>query len=534
MKKTLGLSLLTIGLFLSVTSRAQSPNPLYRYLPPNADHVTEINYNQITGKGNLGAILNAIPSVGDPSADLLLGVLRDPGAAGIDLGNNVVIAQTSASGKGADTLNFSYIVCKLSDSAKFRAMLAKAIHNLHFHRVPGKGTTTSAPSAKMGLAWNDQVVVATIGSPDPLKNGGKFASIDTHRPIAELAATKSQTALAGYTGTPWLTDQRFLAGFATNEDVHFWSNRMDITKLFSKLAAKFGKKNGGMPHMLPPQDFAANQPKVPVLSSFNFGNGKIEFHSTTFYTPENIAVMKGFQDRPFNKDLLARLPDGLLIGWIAIHFNTAAIEAIMDKYHTRHLVDSMFAKTGMTLEDFTAPFGGDILVAAIATDSTITADSAKKKIKFYAVASIADQARLMALAAKLGAKANAAEDTAKHHPFRDLAKKMVIRDNILVISNSADDAGKYFSNQARRSTDLLGANNAMMRVVIDLKAVSSLVGSSMTSDPKMMIVARILDRLDKIIITNGVIEGDTMTLDFQITTGDPNTNSLETLLGIMH
>jgi hypothetical protein len=533
MKKSPGLSLLAIGLLLSVVSYAQSGNPLYRHLPPNADHVTEINYSQISGKGNLGAILNAIPSVGDPSADFLLSILRDPAAAGIDLSHNVVIAQTTAGGKGADTLNFSYIICQLSDSAKFRTGLAKSIHYLHFHRIPGKGTTTSAAVAKMGLAWNDQVVVATIGSPDPLKTGGKSGSVESHRPIAELAATKSQTALAGFTVSPWLTDQRFLTGFATTEDFHFWSTGTNVGSLFSKLAAKFGKKNGLTSPMARPPAYAANMPKTPILSTGNFGNGKIEFHMTTFSSPENAAAMKEFLDRPFNKDLLARVPDGLLLGCIAIHFNTAAVESLLDKYHTRHMIDSLLAKKGLTIGDITAPLGGDILLTAIATDS-IGGDSAKKNVKVYFVASIADQARLLALAAKIGANANASGDTTKHHMIGDLGKKMVLKDNILVISNSIDDAGKYFSNQNRRSTDLLGDNKAMMQLVIDLKAVSSLMGSSMSSNPKMMIAARLLSRLDKVIVTNGILEGDNMTTDLQITTGDPNTNSLATLLGILH
>ena len=43
-----------------------------------------------------------------------------------------------------------------------------------------------------------------------------------------------------------------------------------------------------------------------------------------------------------------------------------------------------------------------------------------------------------------------------------------------------------------------------------------------------------ISRGDKIVFTNGVMDGDNTIADLQILTGDPGTNSLETLMSILH
>lgn len=531
MKKAFSLSFAVMGLLVSFVSRGQSVNALYQHLPPNADHVTEINFNQLNAKGNFSALLNAIPPTGSGQTNLILGALRDPSSAGIDFSNNIFVAQTSASGNDADTLDFTSIIVQLSDSAKFRNLLAQAIPGLEVSTAAGKGM--SYGKDKMGVAWNDKMVVVTMASSDVLAKSNGATPASAALSPSELAVEKSFEALAGYSASPWLTDQRFLAGFATDDDVHAWSTGMNLRRTISRLMSKLGKK-GGMPALPTMPDYSKGPHQAPILSIFNFGNGKIEFRMTFFNQPADAAAMRDLMDHPFNKDLLARVPDGLLLGWAALNISPRALEHAMDKYGTRKIVDSMLAKHGLTMDEITAPFTGDVLVAAVVPQPANDADTAKKKIRFYFVAGITDPAKLMKLGAKLHAAAPPAADTSRKNPFRNIQKKMVIRDNLLVISNSREDAEKYFSNQNRRPTDLLGENNAMQRVVIDLKAVSALVGSSMSNDPKAMIASRILERLDKIVFTNGVMDGNNMIADLQILTGDPNTNSLETLMSILH
>jgi len=84
MKKPICLFFTAITLLLSTIAYSQStPNPLYPHLPPKADHVYEIDFNQLNAKGNLSAMLSGIPIKGQ--AAVLLTILKDPAAAGIDL-----------------------------------------------------------------------------------------------------------------------------------------------------------------------------------------------------------------------------------------------------------------------------------------------------------------------------------------------------------------------------------------------------------------------------------------------------------------
>src|SRR6185312_6730696 len=248
MKKALCLFLSSIGLFLTFAARSQSPNPLYQHLPPNADHITEINYNQINSKGNLGAVLNALPPMHDPKADLVVGILKDPGSAGIDLSHNVVMASKAATGDGADTLTFTNIIMQLSDSARFRTAFTTAFSGVHLHRSPGKATTASSAKDKFGIAWNDKVVILTIASRDALSalENKPAPAAGPHRSSAELALEKSVAALAGFTGTPWENDPRFLSGFATDEDVHFWSTGFNFGAFMSKFMSKMNKNSVDM------------------------------------------------------------------------------------------------------------------------------------------------------------------------------------------------------------------------------------------------------------------------------------------------
>jgi hypothetical protein len=49
-----------------------------------------------------------------------------------------------------------------------------------------------------------------------------------------------------------------------------------------------------------------------------------------------------------------------------------------------------------------------------------------------------------------------------------------------------------------------------------------------------MVAARVFEKLDKIEFTNGKMDGNNMSITFQIVTGDPSTNSLKTLLSLLH
>jgi hypothetical protein len=526
MKKLTCLSLTATALLLSTIANSQSPDPLYQHLPPSANHIYSIRLGQIIAKGELAGLLGSIP-IKDPNAAKILDVVKDPASGGVDLNHEILITQEAASGIGADTLSFTQILVPLTDSAKFRrAFMA----NEHVHRVPGKGATMS--HAKEGLAWNDRLLVATMvstESPNPGTAPAHKPAPGVRRPLGELALEKSLATLAGYPTNPLLTDQRFLTGFATDEDMHSWTLKMDFmstfSKLFKKMAAKAGTING---KPFPDYSNMDQTPHPPVLTTFNFANGRIVFRMTTYNAPEDAALIQRVFDQPIDKDLLARVPGEPLLGFSAVHFNPAAIPDFLDKHHTLHLLDSILGKQGLSVNDLSAVFGGDILFAA-AGDTTAITDTTKKKVNMYFVATLGDPAKLMQISAKLMASST---DTAKASKMKKLADKMMIRDNLLVISSSHEMAQKYFTNTTRRPTDLLDGKR-MQYAMIDLKAVSAFAAVALSNNPKAMIAARILEKLDKIEISSSLTDGNTV-VTFQIITGDPSTNSLKTLVSLLH
>lgn len=514
--------LAVIAIFTSAISQAQPPtvNPLYSHLPQKADHVYSIRLGQIIAKGNLEPLLNNIPpSSKDPKAALAMSVIKDPTGAGIDLNHEILVAQTSASVTGADTINYTEILVPLTDSAKFRTALTGAIKDLHIHRVPGKGATTY--QKKMGMAWNDRLLVITEASAQPLK-------------IGEQCVEKSLSALTGFSGTPWLTDPRFIAGFSTDEDLHAWSTKMEFGKALTKMLQKMAARHHEMPDQpMPGFNTPESMQHPPVLSTFNFANGRIILKSTTFRKPDDAAAFRRVADRHIDKDLLARVPAGLLLGAGIMHLNMSAVPDLLDKYHARQRVDSMLGKKGLALTDITSALGGDFMLAALA-DTTASTDTTKKRLNIYFVATLGDPAKLMQLAAKASANPGAMTDTAQMAKMKKLMDKMVIRDNMLVISGSKEMAQNYFSNADRRSTALLDDSKGMQTAVIDLKAVSAFIMSTMSNNPKAMLAARVFEKLDRIQIDNGILEGDNTVLTFQIITGDSSTNSLATLVGLLH
>jgi hypothetical protein len=534
MKKPLGLCIATICLLMTTMAYGQSAsNPLFSHLPAAADHIYEINLSALTAKANLGSILNSLPPSKNAHTAMMFDLLKNPTAAGVDLSNNILVAQTTAS--GSDTLNFINILFQLSDSAKFRASLNHSISGLRFHRLPGKGTT--AGKDKMGLAWNDRLVVITLASrADTTKNSPHPAST-IHHSVSELAIEKSLAALAGFIGSPYTTDQRFLTGFASDADFHIWTNgTQNWTKIFSKLSSKLPKTPGMNGMQMPNGYFPSNKKQTPVLSTLNFADGRMVFQTTSFLQSDEVTLLNKVMDRPFNKDLLARLPSGPLLGWAGFHINLSAIGDILEQYHTRSKVDSMLATKGLTLDDFTSVLGGDFLVAALAPDSVSATDTAKKKINFYFVTTLGDPTRLLKLATRLSVFKDSTmtmQDTTKSKFFKDLGSKFIVQDNLLVISGSRELARKYFTHSDRRATDQAGDEGNRPSAVIDLKAVSAFLGTSASGSPKAMIAARLLEKLDRLTMS-GKLEGNNRLMTVQLITAEPSANSLNTLLSILH
>lgn len=512
-------------------------NPLFGHLPPAADHIYEINFSALIAKGNLGSILNSLPPTKNAQNNMMFDLLKNPAAAGVDLSNNILIAQTTAS--GSDTLNFINVIFQLSDSAKFRAALSRTIGGLRFHRLPGKGV--SAGKDKMGLAWNDRLAVLTLASRADSMGPRHNPSSTIHHAVSEITIQRSLVALAGFIGSPYTTDDRFLAGFASDADFHSWSNgrgngTLNWMKMLSKLSSKFSKTPGMNGTKMPNGFFPSSNKHTPVLATLNFAEGKMVFQTTSFLNADDVTLLNKVIDKPFNKALLAHLPSGPLLGWAGFHVNLGAIRDVLEHYHFRSKVDSMLAAKGLALDDITGLLGGDFLFAALAPDSASTADTTKKKINFYFVTTLGDPAQFMKLAARLSVFKDStmtSPDSTKSKFFKDLGSKFVVQNNLLVISGSRELARKYFTHADLRPTDQAGDDANRQSAVIDLKAVGAFLGASASNNPKAKMALHLLDKLDRLAISTK-LEGNNRLITVQLITNEPSTNSLSTLMSVLH
>jgi hypothetical protein len=539
------LILTALAIFLAPIAYSQitPDNPLLAHLPPKSTSVFEANLAGLMAKVDLAALLGSVPSSGNAHSQLIAGALKDPGSAGVDLSRHIFVAQTAATGLGADSLQYIYILFALSDSAKFRAALSNAIPNLHVHHVIGKGFTIDKDNS--ATAWNNRLAVMTIISHKRLpgfteKKTEHPAKPANPHPLTELATAQSLAALAGYSSSPWLTDQRFLSGFASNDDFHAWNvGSAGFAKTFSKLGTKIFANKMMVKDIAPsPIPAASDSNRNPVLYALNFASGRIALNTTQFVDSTEAGIARRAFDRPVDPNLAARLPDGLLLGWAGMHINLNAIGDLLDKFHTRKSLDSILSAKSLTISDFTGALNGDFLVAALAADSN-SADTGKKKPTWYVVVGLNDPARLWQLAGKLSlfkdSTMNTAPDTTqKPNPFKNLGSKFVIRDNLLVISDSREKARQYFDHTGRRQTDQSDPAGGRIIISLNLKAVSSFLGNSGSGNPKTMMAARVLEKLDKFTISSSAGDGNNFRSSLQITMADPSANSLQTLLSIMH
>ena len=276
--------------------------------------------------------------------------------------------------------------------------------------------------------------------------------------------------------------------------------------------------------------------QTPVLSTLNFADGRMVFQTTSFLQADDVTVLNKVIDRPFNKELLAHLPSGPLLGWAGFHINPSAIGDVLEHYHARSKVDSILAAKGLTLDDLTTVLGGDFLLAALAPDSVSTTDTAKKKINFYFVTTLGDPAQLMKLAAKLSVFKDSTmtgTDSTKSKFFKDLGSKFIVQKNLLVISGSRELALKYFTHADLRSTDQAGDDQNRQSVVIDLKAIGAFLGASASNNPKAKMATHLLERLDRLAIS-AKLEGNNRLMTVQLITNEPSTNSLSTLMSALH
>jgi len=467
--------LLATFVLTTVLASAQSTNPLFQHLPPDADKIYHINLPAITSKVSWEELTSVYSMTQKASDPQLMELLKDPSTAGLDIHQDVFVAQNIRNPYDSGTQ--TTILFHLTDSAKFISLIRSKSKNLKTFHIAGK--VRVAGIDMVACSWNDKLAVITIVT-KPAKvvaaavSQGKKAITPVSTAFYTLAAAKkSVAALQGYVNSPYTTDPEFLAGFSDDADVHTWSAQGAGIAMVINMIIK--KKDPNMTKAFSKMQ----QSKVHTLTAFRFETGKLTMHTTANLPADSLALLQKLNTRPFNPDLVNRIPGSNLLGMLNIHFDPTAITDILNKYKMRAKADSSLSAKGLSTNDVTKAFKGDFVLAGVApspASNDSAGGSSSKQPAIYFIATINDLGAFMKVANKLNLAKPSSPDSPSTGGFLGKLKSdYTLRDNILVVSANKQLTDGYFDNPNRKNTALISdpVRDNPFSLAIDVKAVAA-------------------------------------------------------------
>lgn len=512
-------TLLSIGSSVS----AQNLNPLFRHLPPDAARIYHINLPAFTAKIPWEDLVSNIPPSKSEKDQEIMNILREPSQAGVDIHQDIFIAQTGGGTNKYDSATVISIIAHLTDSAKFIAFIRKN-DKAAFKTINLPNKTRVMGKDKVAFAWNDKLAVVTIFIPSGkevaaaiqkekpgVKNPGATAA------YTRMAAVRSAAALKGYDRSVYTTDQSFITGFSDDADFHMWAPYGEGASMFKKVM----KAKGPMPNF-------PGKGTMHTLSALRFDAGKITMHSTTDVPADSAGNYALLNSRPLNTDLITRLPGKALLGMVNVHFDPSLLPDALKKVNLFFSMDSLLAAKGLTTSDITRAFKGDFLLAGMQPE----VPNGKGGPDMIFVTTIGDLPSFMKLATKL----HLDSDSSSSGPFGKMKHAYTLKDNILVIGRTKEVTDAYFTSAGKTSLDLVSerVRSNMVSVVLDAKAVYQFVeGVSGTPTPKTQQMLHFLGALDRLSITSGY-QDQKLDFNFELKMADASENSLRSLIKLLH
>jgi len=463
-------------------------------------------------------------------------MLKDPSQAGVDINQDIFVAQSDKVTK-LDSTSFITILVHLTDSGKFGALIRSKEPGIRTFRLP-QGRAIGKD--KIAVAYDNKLAAITIITPEskPVADGGKkvpndkkAATIAPSFNYALSAAKRSVAALQGFTTSIYTTDPEFMAGFSDDADFHMWAPQ---GAGLATLLKTTGKKNQGMSDALTSH---TKNSQLHVLTAVRFDAGKLSLRTTIALPPDSAAFIKKFNTRPLNTDLIARLPGKELLGMVNMHFDLSVLTDMLDKFNVHKKIDSALSGQGFTTADIQKAFKGDFLIAAVAP--TITpgdTTSAAKAPAVYFVTTINDLGSFMKLASKLPLSKDSA--SGGKGMFGKMKTAYTLKDNILVVSGNKQRTDSYFSNTSRRGTELVSDHvaNSPVSIVVDIKAVTAFLkaeGGPTTGKGQQML--HVINALDRLTITGGrLVDGTKSETYIELKMADASENSLRSIFKLLH
>ena len=511
---------LTIFLAFALTaSQAQTTDLTagFRHIPADAEQVYSINLSTLLAKADFKALFD-LAQKQNLGKDMNMSFLKDIFNSGIDFRQEIIIAVKP--GGAPDSPSYTTGILHLTDSAKFVAFTRENNKDMHIVHQPAKDRVAS--SGKQVWAWNDKFLVLVMYKTPK----GKPVDPNAILQYRAVAVRKAVAALHGFDRSLYVTDQDFKAGFSDDADIHIWN----------KYGAAFGALSKAMqmtPAGATPQAQGFSQimksaGKVHTLTTIRFDAGKIVLHSTRFTTGEDSSIATRISSQPVDESILASVPPGKLLGLYAVHYSFAPVLESLAKYGMKEKIDSGLQKMGLTTQDITHAFKGDLLVLCYAPDTG-------KTPQIFVAATIDDRAAFDKIITIM--KLGASGDTAKKH----FDPHFAIQNNIVVFAKSQAMADNYFTHPSANSTPsrlLTGRSRADANfLAIDFHVGADYLSQVLTKgdtlaakDKQLLDIVR---QFDSFSLMGGRVQGGRQQAVFEIKFTDANKNSLASLLGIV-
>jgi len=522
MQRALSLSCLLAPLLFSTILTAQTANPIFRHIPPDAEQVYHINLAALGSKISWDDISGLIPPSKSASDQEMMKYVKDPSLSGIDFHQGFIITSSHLS-KSTDSPACITILAQLTDSGKLFSLIRDKEKGLRTFKLPGKGS--AAGKDKMAFAWNDKMVVVTIiTAPKQTQQNLKSSTAPSTAYYTLTAANKSMAALEGFTSSIYTTDATFINGFSDDADFHAWSKPGSFFYQLMEMSRKKNPFGNSMKNIPKPQT------NMHTLTAFRFDVGKITVRTTVMVPPDSSKIFSIFNTRPLNTDLITHLPGRAVLGMFNLHIAPAALNDLLDHYHTRHLVDSMMAHSGLTIEDFTKALKGDFLIAGM--EPTEKPDTGDIKPNVFFVATIADMGAFMKIVGKLGLNTDSSGGM-----LGKMKAGFTLRDNILVIGpKGKTDAFFTTSNPANLSIVDDRVRNNAFSLVLDVKAISGLIAQANHGEPskKTQQALHFLSALDRLTYAAGNYQNGQSNYYFELKMTNSSENSLRSLFNLLH
>jgi len=387
-------ALLILLLGVTLCTRAQSPagNPLFRHIPPDADHVYHLNSPVLFRDFDWNALLASLSS-GPAQTRLAEEVRGFLFQAGIDPRQDILIATSNLS--NPDSFRYITFIFHLADSGKYIRYLHQKIKPLRPQPIRG---VHSEGSMLFGTAFTDRlgVLISAEGPANQQAAIRKIPSVEWQI----IHARRAAAMVRGFDRGSFANDPAFLATFGDGADLHFYTRQGSNIGVFNEIA----KRIVGRSELLDIVNTLGHS--RPALSSLRAEKGRLIYTSSQAATPAEIRLA----GRPLDEKLLAAIPPGKKVyGITSISIDLAGF---MAKTLKEGWVHNLYKNLALDTADLRQALDGHLLLLSFEADQATIDSTHNQAPLFFGIARIGNPASFEKLTGRL-------ESLHIHHIVRD-------------------------------------------------------------------------------------------------------------------